>query len=148
MIALDSVLSRLGEEAQLSESDPAKSKESGGRDFKVSPALGCLSVILVGVVAAGLLLVILSIALRGEARFSKGDLGELRIWLIRETANQGLALSTTRIVEGRESSGKACVRTTARFLMIRSAQVLEDVQFCECYEMQGETWVGGGECQQ
>ncbi len=132
----------------MSDSDPAKSNEPGGRNVKVSPALGCLSVIVVGVVAAGLLLVVLSIALRGEARFSKGDLGELRIWLIRETANQGLALSTTRIVEGRESSGKACVRTTARFLMVRSAQEVEDVQFCECFEKQGETWVGGGECEQ
>ena len=142
------MLSRLGEEALLSESDPAKSKESGGRNFKVSPALGCLSVVLVGFVAAGLLLVVLSIALRGEARFSKGDLGELRIWLIRETANQGLGLSTTRIVAGRESSGKACVRTTAMFLMVRAAQEVEDVQFCECYEKQAETWVGGGECQE
>ncbi len=132
----------------MSESDPVKSKESGGRNVKVSPGLGCLSVIVVGVVAAGLLLVVLSIALRGEARFSKGDLGELRIWLIRETANQGLALSTTRIVEGRESSGKVCVRTTARFVMVRSAQEVEDVQFCECYEKQGETWVGVGECRQ
>ena len=132
----------------MSDSDLAQSNESGGRSVKVSPALGCLSVILVGIVAAGLLLVVLSVALRGEARFSKGDLGELRIWLIRETANQGLALSTTRIVEGRESSGKACVRTTARFLMVRTAQEVEDVQFCECYEKQGETWVGGGECQQ
>ena len=132
----------------MSDSDPAQSNESGGRSVKVSPALGCLSVILVGIVAAGLLLVVLSVALRGEARFSKGDLGELRIWLIRETANQGLALSTTRIVEGRESSGKACVRTTARFLMVRTAQEVEDVQFCECYEKQGETWVGAGECQQ
>ncbi len=132
----------------MSDSDPARSNESGGRSVKVSPALGCLSVILVGVVAAGLLLVVLSIVLRGEARFSKGDLGELRIWLIRETANQGLGLSTTRIVAGRESSGKACVRTTARFLMVRSAQEVEDVQFCECFEKQGETWVGGGECEQ
>jgi hypothetical protein len=132
----------------VSDSDPTQSNESGGRTVKVSPALGCLSVILIGLVAAGLLLVVLSVALRGEARFSKGDLGELRIWLIRETANQGLALSTTRIVEGRESSGKACVRTTARFLMVRSAQEVEDVQFCECYEKQGETWVGGGECEQ
>jgi len=132
----------------VSDSDPAQSNESGGRSVKVSPALGCLSVILVGVVAAGLLLVVLSIALRGEARFSKGDLGELRIWLIRETANQGLALSTTRIVAGRESSGEVCVRTSARFLMVRSAQEIEDVQFCECFEKQGETWVGGGECEQ
>jgi len=132
----------------LSDSDLIRSTEPEGRNVKVSPALGCLSVILIGVLAAGLLLAALSIALRGEARFSKGDLGELRIWLIRETANQGLGLSTTRIVAGRESSGRACVRTTARFLMVRTAQEVKDVQFCECYEKQGETWVGGGECQE
>jgi hypothetical protein len=100
----------------------------------------------VAVLAAGLLLIVLSIALRGEARFSKGDLGELRVWIIRESANQGLGLSTTRIVAGRESEGEACLRTTARFLMIRSAQEVIDVEFCECYEKQGETWVGGGDC--
>jgi hypothetical protein len=103
-------------------------------------------VFVVAVFAAGLLLIVLSIALRGEARFDKGDLGELRIWLIRETANQGLGLSTTRIVAGRESEGEACVRTTARFLMIRSAQEVKDVAFCDCFEKLGETWVGAGDC--
>jgi hypothetical protein len=83
----------------------------------------------VAVLAAGLLLIVLSIALRGEARFSKGDLGELRVWIIRESANQGLGLSTTRIVAGRESEGEACLRTTARFLMIRTAQEVKDVVF-------------------
>jgi hypothetical protein len=97
-------------------------------------------------VGASLLLIVLSIALRGEARFSKGDLGDLRMWLIREPANQGLAFSTTRIVEGSESSGEVCIRTTARFLMVRSAQEIEDVAYCECFEKLGETWVGVGEC--
>jgi hypothetical protein len=137
------VLSRLGE---VSDSEPAQATESQGRKVNVPPALGCFSVFLVAVLAAGMLLIVLSIALRGEARFDKGDLGELRIWLIRETANQGLALSTTRIIAGAESSGEACVRTTARFLMVRSAQEIKDVAFCECYEKQGETWVGAGDC--
>jgi len=130
----------------LSDSEPAETTESQGLNVNVSPALGCISIVLAAVFAAGLLLVILSVALRGEARFDKGDLGELRVWLIRETANQGLAISTTRIVSGRESEGEACIRTTARFLMVRSAQEVEDVVFCDCYEKQGETWVGGGDC--
>ena len=130
----------------MSESEPAETTESQGLSVNVSPALGCTSIVLAAVFAAGLLLVILSIALRGEARIDKGDLGELRVWLIRETANQGLAISTTRIVSGRESEGEACIRTTARFLMVRSAQEVEDVVFCNCYEKQGETWMGGGDC--
>ncbi len=116
------------------------------RTVGVSPAVGCLSTLLVAVVAAGLLLIILSIALRGEARFSKGDLGEVRFWLIRESANQGLGLSTTRIVAGRESSGVVCIRTSARFLMIRSEREIEDVAYCDCYERQGEKWVAAGNC--
>ncbi len=128
------------------DSDPAQTTESQGRYAGVSPACGCFAALLVAVVGASLLLIALSVALRGEARISKGDLGELRVWLIRESGNQGLGLSTTRVVAGRESEGEACVRTTARFLMVRSAQEVKDVAFCECYEKQGQTWVGAGDC--
>ncbi len=130
----------------MSDPNRGESPDSRGRTRGVSPAVGCLSTLLVAVLAAGLLLIILSVALRGEARFSKGDLGELRLWLIRETANQGLGLSTTRIVAGRESSGEVCIRTSARFLMIRSELEIEDVVFCDCYEKQGENWVAAGDC--
>ena len=130
----------------MSDPNAAESPEAQGRTGGVSPAVGCLSTLLVAVVAAGLLLIILSIALRGEARFSKGDLGELRLWLIREPANQGLGLSTTRIAAGRESSGVVCIRTSARFLMIRSEQEIEDVVYCDCYERQGENWIAVGDC--
>lgn len=130
----------------MSDFEPAEATESKGRKVNVSPALGCFSVVFGAFLAAGLLLVVLSIALRGEARFDKGDLGELRVWLIRESSNQGLGLTTTRIVAGRESEGKACIRTTARFLMVRTAQEVKDVVFCDCYEKQGETWVGTGDC--
>ena len=130
----------------MSDSDPAQNTESQGRNVNFPPALGCLSALLIAVTAASLLLLVLSIALRGEARFSKGDLGELRVWLIRETANQGLGLSTTRIMAGRESSGEACIRTTARFLMVRSGQEIQSVVYCDCYEKQGETWVAVGDC--
>ena len=130
----------------MSDPNAAESPESQGRTGGVSPAVGCLSTLLIAIVAAGLLLIILSIALRGEARFSKGDLGEMRLWLIRESANQGLGLSTTRIVAGRESLGEVCIRTTARFLMIRSAQEVEDVVYCDCYERRGENWVAAGDC--
>ncbi|MFQ5921524.1 MAG: hypothetical protein ACE5M4_01640 [Anaerolineales bacterium] len=130
----------------MSAPDSAESPESGTRTGGVSPAVGCLSTLLVAVLAAGLLLIILSIAFRGEARFSKGDLGELRLWLIRESANQGLGLSTTRIVAGRESSGEVCIRTSARFLMIRSEQEIEDVVYCDCYERRGENWIAAVNC--
>jgi hypothetical protein len=130
----------------LSDIDAAESPESQGGTRGVSPAVGCLSTLLVAVLAAGLLLITLSTALRGEARFSKGDLGEMRLWLIREAANQGLGLSTTRIVAGRESSGEVCIRTTARFLMVRSEREIEDVAYCDCYERQGENWVAAGDC--
>ncbi|MFV1857980.1 MAG: hypothetical protein ACC647_01355 [Anaerolineales bacterium] len=129
----------------MSDPDATEGAESRGRAGGVSPAVGCTSTLLVAVLAAGLLLIILSIALRGEARFSKGDLGELRLWLIREPVNQGMALSTTRIIAGSESSGAVCIRTTARFLMIRSEQAIQDAIYSDCYERQGEKWVAVGE---
>ena len=121
-------------------------QETAKSPRRVSPGLGCLFTIVIGVVAAGLLLVALSVVLRGEARFSKGDLGEIRVWVIRETTNQGLAFSTTRITEGSEASDEVCVRTTARFLMLRSEQTVEDVVFCECFEKFGGNWSSTGEC--
>ena len=104
----------------------------------VSPGAGCLFTVVIGVLGAVLMLLALSVALRGEARFSKGDLGE--------TDNQGLALSTTRIVDGSESESEVCIRTTARFLMLRSAQPVEDVVFCECFEKPAGNWIAVGEC--
>ncbi|MFQ5942006.1 MAG: hypothetical protein ACE5JF_00465 [Anaerolineales bacterium] len=130
----------------MSDLDAPNETDSARRTGGISPTVGCSSTIIFAVVAASVLLIILSIALRGEARFSKGDLGELRLWLIRESANQGLGVSTTRIMGGSEVSGEVCIRTTARFLMIRSEQEIEDVVYCECYVKQGETWVSVGDC--
>ena len=127
-------------------SDAAQTSESRGSNAGISPAVGCLSALVATALAASLLLIILSVALRGEARFSKGDLGELRIWLIRESANQGLGFSTSRIIAGSESSGEVCIRTTARFLMIRSDREIEDVVYCDCSERKGEFWIAAGDC--
>ena len=65
--------------------------------------------------------------------------------MIREPANQGLGLSTTRILSGSESSGQVCIRTMTRFLMIRSEQAIPNVSYSYCYERQGENWVEAGE---
>ena len=145
-IALETGVSRLGaSRGSHGLSEPAsQAAEQSSRG--VSPGLGCLFTIVIGVLAAALLLLTLSIALRGEARFSKGELGAIRLWVIREDQNQGLAFSTTRIVDGSESSGEACIQTTARFLMLRSAQPVEDVEFCECFEKSGGRWATTGAC--
>ncbi|MCH7610858.1 MAG: hypothetical protein IIA51_10850 [Chloroflexi bacterium] len=129
----------------MSDPDLKEGPKSQARTVGISPGVGCLSTILLAVAGAGLLLVILSVVFRGEARFTKGDLGELRLWMIREPANQGLGLSTTRILSGSESSGQVCIRTTARFLMIRSEQAIPNVSYSYCYERQGENWVEAGE---
>jgi len=125
----------------LSDPDKVEGRESQGGRAGISPGVGCLSTILIAVAAASLLLIVLSVALRGEARFTKGDLGELRLWMIRESANQGLGLSTTRIISGSESSGEVCIRTSTRFLMIRTDQAIPNVTYSDCYEKRGESWV-------
>lgn len=130
----------------MSDSDDSGRQAAARESSGVPAGCGCLATFLMALAGAGLLLIVLSVVLRGEARFSKGDLGEIRIWLIRESANQGLAFSTTRIASGSESSGEVCIRTTARFLMTQSEQEIEDVAFCSCFERQGQTWIEVGEC--
>ena len=126
--------------------DTETASKPSGPERGPSAAVGCLSSVMIAILGGALLLIVLSIALRGEARFTKGELGAIRAWLIRDGENQGLAFSTTRIVDGSERSGHVCLRTTARFAMISSGEPVEDVAYCDCYERQVDVWVPAGAC--
>lgn len=114
----------------------------------IPPALGCLLSVLAGLVAVSLFFVVMSFALRGEVRFSAGELTETRVWPLVGEADMGLAVSTARIVSGSRSAGQACVETTVRFLLVRRAEdTRRVVRYCECLERLENQWIGIGACE-
>ena len=125
----------------------ATGSDSGRSDsLPVPPALGCLFSVLLGLVAVAIFFVVLSFAFRGEVRIAAGELSERRMWLIREPSSLGFGYSSTRVVSGGRSEGRACVETTVRFLMLRSEQDWQPIEYCECLELIDDSWIGAGSC--
>ena len=131
-------------------SDPG---ERGGSDsarssrrLSTPPALGCLGSIALGLLGVALFFAVLSLTTRGEIRIPRGELGEIRIWMIREGENQGLGRSSTRVIQGSERSGKACLQTKVGFLMMRSEEPPESLTYCECLIKEGDVWQSAGDC--
>ena len=111
------------------------------------PAVGCLVSLGIGLLAAGVFYLLVTITVQGEIRFRRGELGETRVWLIREGGEQGIGISGTRVVSGSEAAGRACAETRVRFVMLRTDVPPEPVSYCECLERTGEAWGSIGECQ-
>lgn len=118
------------------------------RTLPVPPALGCAFSVLLGLAGVAITFVVLSLAFRGELRLTGEQLTERRIWLIREQGEFGLGLSNTRVVNGSEDSGQACVATKVRFLMLRSEQPVLPADYCECYQQMDGSWQSIGECEE
>jgi hypothetical protein len=98
------------------------------------------------VTLAGIALVFLvgSLLVRGEIVFARGSLRETRLWLIRESSDEGLGLSTQKILE--QGQGRACVTTSVRFLLWRSSAPPEEPVYCRCYERAEAGWTEAGPC--
>jgi hypothetical protein len=96
----------------------------------------------------GVFYVVVTMAIQGEIRIGRGELGETRVWLLREGGERGLGFSGTRLVSGSEAAGAACVETRVRFLILGGAGGSAPVSYCECLEKVGETWTSTstGEC--
>jgi hypothetical protein len=108
--------------------------------------VGCLGSIALGLVCVAGFYVVATLGLQGEVRVPRGELGELRLWLIREPGYEGLGRSSTRITEGSERSGRACVLTSIGFMMLEAEEPLASLETCECFEKEGEHWISRGEC--
>lgn len=94
----------------------------------------------------GVFYLLVTMAVQGEIRIGRGELGETRVWLLREGGERGLGFSGTRLVSGSEATGAACVETRVRFLILGGAEEPAPVSYCECLEKVGETWTSTGEC--
>ena len=92
----------------------------------------------VGLLGVGVFFVLVSMAVQGEIRVRRGELGETRVWLIREEKDRGLGISTMTVVSGSESSSEACAETRVRFLMLVAEQEREPLTYCECFAKVGE----------
>ena len=110
------------------------------------PAVGCLVSIGIGLLAVGVFYLLVTMAVQGEVRIGRGELGETRVWLLREGGERGVGLSSTRVVSGSAAAGKACVETRVRFLVLAGAEGSGPVNYCECLEKVGETWAPTAEC--
>lgn len=121
--------------------------ESGRQHgWRIPPALGCLGSLALGLVGVGLFYIVATLGLQGEVRVPRGELGELRLWMIREPGYQGLGRSSTRVVQGSERSGQACLVTSIRFLLLEAEEPIADLKTCECFEKEGDHWNSRGEC--
>ena len=116
------------------------------RGRRIPPALGCLGSLALGVVCVAGFYLVVTLGLQGEVRVPRGELGELRLWMIREPGYEGLGRSSTRIVQGSERSGQACLVSSIRFLLWEADEPIEDLDYCECYEKEGDHWSSRGEC--
>jgi hypothetical protein len=83
------------------------------------------------------------LAVNGQIDWRRGEFAGTRLWLIQEADQQGLGLSTARVISNEEAiDGPICVRTRVVFLLWRGSG--ESAQFCECYA--AGTHAPAGEC--
>lgn len=111
-----------------------------GEDLLISPALGCLISIFLGLAAVALLFGLARLLSDDEIRLGGGELTPNRVWLIRERERQGLAFSTGRVVEGSLRADRVCVETDVRFLLWTSEAPFEPIRYCDCYLKDDQTW--------
>lgn len=127
-------------------SAPVDERDSD-RDLPVSPAVGCLGALALGILGALVVFSGLKLAVQGELRLGGGDLTPRRAWLVTGPDNAGLAYESSRIVTGSRTEGEACVHTAVSFFFWRRDETAQPVDFCECYQRQGETWQYSGTCE-
>lgn len=112
----------------------------------ISPRAGCF---LLGLIGAVLLLAVFSagtLALRGEIRLPLGELREMRVWLVNDADNLGLAFSTARLVPDATGGARRCVETHVRFLLWRSDGSPREAIYCDCYSGERRKWAYDSAC--
>lgn len=102
----------------------------------MTPRRGCALSLFLALVGAALLLFVFVLVLQGEVRIGKRP--NFRIWLVRESVNQGIGVSTTRKASAIPADAVGfCQETAVAFLLWRSAGDIQNTSYCECYTEQG-----------
>jgi hypothetical protein len=100
-----------------------------------------ISVAVIGIAAV---FTIASLLARGDLVLAKGELTETRVWLIRESTEQGLGFSRSRIVSRDEA--KTCIETQVGFWLWKTAAAPLGATYCACYERGDAGWDEVGAC--
>jgi len=81
----------------------------------------------------------ITLAIRGELEWRRGDYDSDRVWLIQERRQRGLGYQSERVVsDERASGGPLCVRYSVRyFLWEGKIEAGANNDFLECYETDG-----------
>jgi len=111
----------------------------------VPPAVGCLASILVGLLAVAVLFSAMRLVRDGELRYG-GPLTPVRLWLVNDAGNQGVAFSTAAYSDERYGLDGVCVLTQVRFLLWRQDGSGASIEYCECYQVVSQGWQYLGSC--
>jgi hypothetical protein len=75
-----------------------------------------------------------TLAMRGEMEWKRGDYESDRLWLIQERDQRGIGYAASRITsDGRSTGGPLCVRSQTRFFLWKGVSDGDYADWCECY---------------
>ena len=112
----------------------------------LSPATGCALLVLVALIGGIFCFGLGALLFRGEIRLPGAGPAQGRVWLVRERENQGLGISTSRLIGGSREGERASFETRVAFLLWKRDGTSQASQFCQCYERQGDAWLLAGDC--
>lgn len=111
-------------------------KASSEQDsLPVSPPVGCLIAIMIGLLGVALVFALGTLLTDGEIRVGRQEATAIRLWLVSDEQAQGFGISSPRVVS--RSAEMVCVQTDARFLLWRSDGSRDSLSYCECYRSEG-----------
>lgn len=121
-------------------------QELGLDQLPVSPAIGCLAALLLSLLGVLLIFLVVKLMVEGELRMGGGPLTPNRVWLLREGDNRGFGWSSGRVLDELSDDNRRCVDTSVRYLLWRSDETAQPVDYCECYLRAGDGWQYEGVC--
>ena len=110
----------------------------------ISPVTGCVIALLLTVIGIAAAFAVGSLLVRGDLVVARGELTETRVWLIRESEQEGFGFSHSKVVSRDEA--RACVLTRVGFLLWQSSGDTSGTSFCSCYETRQGRWEEVGPC--
>ena len=121
--------------------DPAPAEDH----LPISPAVGCLLSVVVGLLCAGAFSLILWFNSQGQFVYAPEPYRTTRVWILRGVEGRGLGVSTTRPLPG-GTADRTCAVTSVRFYMLSGGGAEAAARYCECFERAESGWVNAGGC--